>query len=78
MNLLKCVLAGMMSVFAGLILILIVFMTVITASAPRGNEAVSIDIVSVGRAYYPHFLAISACLFALGFSWQYVRLGKTP
>jgi hypothetical protein len=78
MNLLKCILAGLFSVILGLILVVVVLTIVITAPFAHETENVAIDFVSFSRAYHLHFLVVTACLFAFGFSWERRRLRRKP
>jgi uncharacterized BrkB/YihY/UPF0761 family membrane protein len=76
MTFVKCVLVGLLSLLVALILLVAGVMVVFAALTPRGGEAIGFDVVALWHHFYLPCLVVTACIFALGFSWEYRRLKR--
>jgi hypothetical protein len=75
MTLVKCVLAGLLSVVLAAILFIaaIILFVLFVLPAPSEGEAVGFDPVSMARSYPLLTFAVPAAAFTLGFLWEYRR-----
>jgi uncharacterized protein (DUF58 family) len=76
MVLVKSILAGLFSLIAGAMLLLLIIVASLTARTSP-ETTVGIDIVSVTR-HSPLIWIFAVLVFSLGFHWEYRRLKLRP
>jgi len=73
MALLKCLLAGLLSMVVVAILLVVALMVFVLPTAEKGT-AVGFDPISMVRSWPLQALLITSLSFAMGFLWEYKRV----